>query len=44
MDVLCGSMGSIVDPVEEGSGSTWAAPIVCEVFDSGPAVGNVGRE
>lgn len=44
MDVLYGSIGSIADLGEEGSVLTWAAPIVCEVFESGSAAGNVENE
>ena len=37
-------MGSIADLVGEGWVSTWAAPIVCGVFEVGSAAGRVENE
>lgn len=43
MDALRGSMGLNAGLAVGGLVSTWAAPIVCEVFESGPVVESVER-
>jgi hypothetical protein len=44
MDDLRGSTDSIAGPVAEGSVSTWAAPIVYEVFGSEVVVASAEYE